>query len=163
MGKKTILWKKWHNPYKLLSDCSITEEDDGYDTDATVDLIEDDDDNNSEQESNKMMLFTALGPVPLTEYNDPGKIFNFWIGHTNFNISKPIKKIINDIDGVEILNIYTRYRFRIGVGHVFSAKDVTRNINRKISEYFRERDGQKEPLSGPDNDSTGPQCQSRNE
>lgn len=147
--KKTIAWVKWHNPYKLL-DNKKEENDDGYDNDSFVDVLEDEDKDSDINENSSLVLFTPLGPVPLNEYNDPEKIFNFWVGHSNFNITKNIKDIINKTDGVETLNVYTRYRFRIGVGKVFSAKNVTRDINRKISEYFRTNDNNEEIRSDID-------------
>jgi hypothetical protein len=148
--KKTIAWVKWHNPYKLLD--SKKKDGDGYEDDSVVDVLEDDEDHDDDDtnENSSLVFFTPLGPVPLNEHNDPEKIFNFWVGHTNFNINKDIKKIINKTDGVEVLNVFTRYRFRIGVGRVFAVKDVTRDINRRISEYFRANDNNEEVRSDID-------------
>jgi hypothetical protein len=143
--KKVISWVKWHNPYKLLELKDKESSDDGFNTEGSIDLLDDiDGENHKEPTNSGLVFFTPLGPVPLNENNDPGKIFNFWVGHTNFNISPKIKEIIRNSDGVEILNVYTRYRFRIGVGKVFSPKNVTRDINRKISEYFRSKEVQNE-------------------
>ncbi len=134
--KKTIAWEKWKNPYRLLKSSDL---DDGYDKDGNIGIDEDGEEKNTGSSGN-IVMYTPLGPVPLNDSNDPEKVFNFWVGHTNFNISKPIKKIIKKIEGVEILNIQTRYRLRIGVGKLFQAETVIVDINRKISEYFREKD-----------------------
>jgi hypothetical protein len=40
--------------------------------------------------------------------------------------------IIETTSGVETLDIFTRYRFRIGVGKAFSDSEVMRDINNKI-------------------------------
>ena len=63
-----------------------------------------------------------------------GKYFKFWIGHTNFDITPKVSDIIEKIEGVEVLNIYTRYRFRIGIGHCFKDRNVMSFIQEKINE-----------------------------
>jgi len=153
MTKKVISWQKWRNPYKPPQKKDKDSDDDGYLKNSNIDVDNDDDnDDDNSTEGQNLILFTPIGPVPLNDSNDPEKIFNFWVGHTNFNISKPIKKIINKIEGVEILNIYTRYRFRVGIGNLFQTQAVITSINRKISEYFREKtpnEEQQESCPGP--------------
>ena len=152
--KKIISWVKWKNPYRhSRKPYSDIEENDNYDV-AGINLLEkdrhnkDNEDDDEENNENRLIMFTPLGYVPLTEHNDPEKIFDFWIGHTNFNISPGIKKVINKVEGVEILNIYTRYRFRIGVAKMFVPRDVTQNINRAITAYFQENiDEEQQELS----------------
>jgi len=58
--------------------------------------------------------------------------FDCWIGHTNFDITKDIKNILNSIDGVEVMRICSRYRFFIGVGKMFDFKSVRSHIEREI-------------------------------
>ena len=58
--------------------------------------------------------------------------FDCWIGHTNFDITKDIKNILNSIDGVEVMRICSRYRFFIGVGKMFDFKNVRSHIEREI-------------------------------
>lgn len=145
MAKNTIAWEKWKNPYKLLKRHNH-DYDDGYDKypENDIDLEDEDDEKGEEPNGPTVLMFTPVGPVPLTDENDPEKLFNFWVGHTNFNITKGIKKILVKSPGVEILNIYTRYRFRVGIGKMFVPKDVINGINKTISEYFRE---EQEPTS----------------
>jgi hypothetical protein len=76
--------------------------------------------------------------VPYDEYNSASKIFNFWIGHTNFNISKPVSQIIENIEGVETLDIFTRYRFRIGIAKLFKPSEVMSSITNSIYGYLDE-------------------------
>lgn len=54
--------------------------------------------------------------------------FNCWIGYTNFNITIDIKDKLDKIEGVELLKIFTRYRFLVGVGHMFDFSDVRKRI-----------------------------------
>jgi len=75
---------------------------------------------------------TPMGIIPINESTTSGKVFNFWVGHTNFNISKPIAEVIENAEGVETLDIFTRYRFRISVGKAFDDSTVMRNINTKV-------------------------------
>lgn len=83
-------------------------------------------------------IITPMGIVPYDEYNSASKIFNFWIGHTNFNISKPVSQIIENIEGVETLDIFTRYRFRIGIAKLFKPSEVMSSITNSIYGYLDE-------------------------
>ena len=66
--------------------------------------------------------------------------YDCWIGHTNFDITPTIKKSLNNVGGVEVLKIFSRYRFFIGVGKMFDFKTVRYNIedlllNNKEDDY----------------------------
>lgn len=60
--------------------------------------------------------------------------FDCWIGHTNFDITHETKKILDSIEGIEILRILSRYRFFIGVGKMFTFTDVRSSIEEKLLE-----------------------------
>jgi hypothetical protein len=60
--------------------------------------------------------------------------FDCWIGHTNFDITNSIRDKLNKIDGIELLKIYSRYRFLIGIGHMFNFKEVRKNIEKTLIE-----------------------------
>jgi hypothetical protein len=77
-----------------------------------------------------------MGLIPYTENTASSKIFNFWVGHTNFNLSKKVVDIIEDADGVEVLDVFTRYRFRIAIGKVFDDARVMTNINDKVYKHL---------------------------
>lgn len=61
---------------------------------------------------------------------DIGMITNFdcWIGHTNFDITPDIKKNLDSVKGIEVLKIFSRYRFFIGIGKMFDFKSVRNGI-----------------------------------
>lgn len=59
--------------------------------------------------------------------------FDCWVGHTNFNITEQVKDKINKIEGVEILKIYSRYRFFVGIGRMFDFKDVRKDIEQQLT------------------------------
>lgn len=54
--------------------------------------------------------------------------FDCWIGHTNFNITLDIKDELDKIEGVELLKVFSRYRFLVGVGRMFDFTDVRKRI-----------------------------------
>lgn len=58
--------------------------------------------------------------------------FDCWIGHTNFNITTSIKDKLNEVDGVEVLNVMSRYRFFIGIGKMFDFSDVRKEIEKAV-------------------------------
>jgi len=59
--------------------------------------------------------------------------FDCWIGHTNFNITTSVKNKLNEVDGIEVLNVNSRYRFFIGIGKMFNFSDVRKNIEEAIT------------------------------
>jgi hypothetical protein len=79
------------------------------------------------------LLMTPMGFVPMTEWNNPGKIFNFWIAHTNFRITEEIQDIIDKTDGVESLDVFSPYRWRIAIGHAFNSIDVKELVRTNLS------------------------------
>lgn len=58
--------------------------------------------------------------------------FDCWMAHTNFDITPQVKEKLNNVPGVELLKICSRYRFFIGVGTMFDFSDVRKNIESTI-------------------------------
>ena len=144
--EKTIIWQKWKDPFG--------ERDDDIDVDNEYsNFYEDDDEEDDHISKNKYqeminnkqikVIATPMGIVPINENTASGKIFNFWIGHTNFNITKYIADIIEKTDGVETLDIFTRYRFRIGIGKAFTDSSVMKDIQESIYSFMDNPDDQK--------------------
>lgn len=79
------------------------------------------------------IIATKMGLVPILEHTQAGKIFNFWVAHTNFRMTKELLNIVNETDGIESLDLYTPYRWRIAIGKAFDSaavkEDVTKNLN----------------------------------
>lgn len=105
------------------------------------DLDDDDDDEDddfiseSADEDNKNMMHPAM-MLPLTSklMDDVALLstFDCWIGHTNFDITNNIKSILDSVPGVEILKILSRYRFFVGIGHMFDFANVRKDIEKAI-------------------------------
>lgn len=125
-----IVWEKWVDPYGSNLD---SVEWPGYNNNNIIDDDDEQDNNIKPPIINKVnVLATKMGIIPFNEHTDCSKIFNFWIGHTNFNITKKIADILQSIDGVETLDIFTRYRFRISFGKAFDERTIINNINNTI-------------------------------
>ena len=134
--KIKLAWEKWENILEE-EDTSIQTEKDQEETlgfeDTGLDVSAD--------------LFASLpslpkNPVVMTRmgaFSVPGPNsdnFNFWVGHTNFNIGHGVAKTIEQVDGVETLDIYTRYRMRVCIGRHFQPREVFANIESAISGYL---------------------------
>lgn len=140
----TIIWEKWYDPYGLDDqifpesdldseyDYSETELND-IDSEKIVEAMEEIEDIKDKKYKGEIKVITTpMGIIPLNDNTASNKIFNFWTGHSNFDITANILRIIEDTEGVETLDVFTRYRFRIAVGKAFDDSIVMRNINKKI-------------------------------
>lgn len=137
MNTPLIVWEKWVDPFgQEMDDAKWTDYENQIDD--SLDDIEyiDEDNDHPEHFMSDMkeikVIATPMGLMPYNELTAPGKIFNFWVGHTNFNITPKISQILEQSEGVEILDIFTRYRFRIGIGKCFSDSETMKHINDAI-------------------------------
>jgi len=133
--KKNIGWQKYEDhldkqissPFlqnimmKLMSNRFIDEE--GEDEDLESEEL-------NEANQNIMM---PISPQLISDIQVIST-FDCWIGHTNFDITNSIRDKLNKIDGIELLKIYSRYRFLIGIGHMFNFKEVRKNIEKTLIE-----------------------------
>jgi hypothetical protein len=130
-----IIWQKWVDPF--LGDDLPDKEHDPY----TAEYDEEDEgdtslDTNtpmiSSSKSSIRVIATPMGIIPINENTVSSKLFNFWVGHTNFDITKDLAEVIERTSGIETLDIFTRYRFRIAVGKAFGDSEVMRDINQRV-------------------------------
>jgi len=147
-GKENlIIWQKWADPFG--DDDPLDQLVDGLDSDVPDEYsnFTDIEHQDTEEEpgekreiiksrKNIKVMATPMGIIPVTENTASGRIFNFWTGHTNFNITRRIVNLIEETDGVETLDIFTRYRFRISVGKAFDDSIVMRCINENVYSYL---------------------------
>lgn len=138
-----IIWQKWADPFGEDDDLldtdmsSIMHQDQDVYTDDPIEDTETPNDIVSPVFSKKIrVMATPMGIIPFTDNTASSKIFNFWIGHSNFNITKKITSIIEETKGVETLDIFTRYRFRVGIGKAFKDSEVMHSINQRVYEYL---------------------------
>lgn len=162
--KYLIAWEKWADPYgeniediewpgcfgeanNILEDNKeqIYKDQDTEDEDESENWPDDDNYMSKMLKSSKpgfmkkpiRLLMTPMGVVPLTEYSTPSKVFNFWVGHTNFPITSEVYEIIDNSPGVEVLTLFSKYRLRVGVGKVFDTMKTLKNINDSLNNYLR--------------------------
>jgi hypothetical protein len=129
-----IIWQKWADPFG--QEDIENEEHDPYvgeysDEESDVDSSDDQPISPNAKQAVRVIA-TPMGIIPMNDNTMSGKLFNFWIGHTNFNLSKKIVDIIETTEGIETLDIFTRYRFRISVGKAFDDSEVMRDVNKKV-------------------------------
>lgn len=144
-NNNNIIWQKWFDPFGLDDSFEIPNElSEDFDN-FSDDMLDEEDlgspsiteqmDNyltNKKFKGKVKVIATPMGIIPLNDNTASNKIFNFWVGHTNFDITFNIASIIEHTEGVETLDIFTRYRFRVGIGKAFDDSTVMRNINNRI-------------------------------
>jgi len=101
-----------------------------------LDLLEKDQESISFEDFGQETEGTHLIAVPVSD-NIRTQIsltsdYDCWIGHTDFDITKTVAQQIETCQGVEVLNILTRYRFLIGVGRLFEFTDTRQTIEEKL-------------------------------
>lgn len=131
MKKNKFVWEKWHNP--------IEEELNSYNSMFMMpEEIEPEDELEGAAE---IIAPTIINRFPLDlinalhEKNRTLNSFDFWTLHTNFDITPSVKDTIEKTDGVETVDVLTRYRVRIGftISGVFDNSAVRQNIQRALS------------------------------
>jgi hypothetical protein len=126
--KKKFVWEKWHNPFEEEMKVSSSQP-----PENEVDFY------NEEAEEQPHHMQIQEGPPfgyisALLEHNRFLDSFDFWVLHTNFDITIDIKEFIESTPGVESLDIMTRYRARIGMtkAGLFNNTQVKQMIQNKI-------------------------------
>lgn len=148
---RTLAWEKWISPLeknieKIDPDLAeqikhrLKERDSGdpdnqfYGDLRLRDEWDDDGDDDDDDEideistslkkKNYRLLVNPFGIFVASEQVLPNASFNFWVGHTNFSITDKLAQTLEKTDGVESIDFYSRYRFRIGIGKQFKASEV---------------------------------------
>jgi len=134
-----VEWPGWdaklEGPQQAYKDSYSQEEEDKEEVDVDEGV------ENNVKPSRPVMYFqTPMGPIPFTEYTQPSKVFNFWVGHSNFNLTEGLVQALEQVDGVEIMTLFTRYRCRIGIGEMFPDREVLREVIKEAIKYTKERD-----------------------
>lgn len=140
-----LVWQKWFDPFGE-DDLDAIEEHSDFDTEELYEEENHDFEENIEETEHEAnfykkptrVVLTPMGMIPYTDNTASSKIFNFWVGHTNFNITPAIAARIEKIEGVETLDIFTRYRFRIGIGKLFDPALIMSSITENIYDYLNE-------------------------
>jgi len=76
-------------------------------------------------------------PLGIFHYEDklrPSEKFDCWIGYTNFDITQNVSDAIESVEGVEALEVMSRYTFFLGVGKMFNFRNVRTSIEELLFE-----------------------------
>lgn len=143
--KHSIMWQKWFDPFGLddnfeMSDHENSDDYDNFFADDNLDTLDQEETqgnmknflNHKKFKGKMKVIATPMGIIPVNDNTASNKIFNFWMGHTNFDITYNIARVIELTEGVETLDIFTRYRFRVGIGKAFEDSIVMRTINQRV-------------------------------
>lgn len=122
---KQIIWKLWHDPFRRAVLEKAQGEEDFEQEDGMPSL--------GGLRVGKPIyqgpaIVGPMGIIPLTEENLPSESFDLWVGHTNFDLTESVADLIECIDGVEMLRIWSRYRFWVGIGKSFEIEEVKKDI-----------------------------------
>jgi|TARA_R110000744_G_scaffold190_6_gene716 hypothetical protein len=124
--KNKIAWEKWEDidlPQMELPE--ETEEPFSPESEMEEDLM-------SQLNFGPMMpvprIRTPLGVFSIDDPLRPSKMFDCWIGHTNFDITSEIALQLEEIPGIEAFKVLSRYRFFIGVAQLFDFRDVRETV-----------------------------------
>lgn len=146
----SIIFERWLDPYSIddvkklnvgIEDSEDKDEDMYLDDD--VEFSRDGYIGNLEQDRTQQVyrikpldvIMTNIGPIPFYEHSTPSKVFNMYVGHTNFNITEKIADIIGKTPGIETLNIFTRYRFRVSIGKNFNPRQTLKLLEDSVLKY----------------------------
>ena len=127
--KKKFAWEKWYN---LLDDEVESMKQEAREEPAVF--------NEEEMENGFHGLIVPQQPPPvgfvsaIIEQNQFINSFDFWVLHTNFDITEEIRNLIESISGVESITVLTRYRVKIGLtkSGLFNNSQVKQVIQNKI-------------------------------
>lgn len=156
MSKEKIVWEKWVDPLNTnIDEVEYPGHDyPAYDEEKSFELLSTDpffedkveEYGDGEEEHLKKnvsynpmrIVSTPHGFVSLTEHSFASKNFDFWTLHYSRDITKNVEEIIEKCEGVESLNVLTRYRARIGFNRpliqagVFDINKLRKNIENSI-------------------------------
>jgi len=123
---KKIIWEKYVDPLNSNADEADWSE---FDLDEDIET--------SFAAKPIKVIQTPLGFIPTLDTSFASSNFDFWMMHTNFDITSEIVDIITTTDGVETFEIYTRYRARIGFPRsgFFRPREVMSEIQNHIKEF----------------------------
>lgn len=138
-----VYWEKWVDAYSQDEDFSEIVQDLAGEEEPDLSFEEQQQlEQQIEQQfksyRNIQTIFTPYGVLPLTEQSLASSYFKFWVGHTNFRITKSFVDIVSYVDGVESVDVFSPYRFRIGIATLFKDRVVMSEIRENMVGYMRE-------------------------
>jgi hypothetical protein len=137
--ERKITWEKFIDPLNANLDEVETP---GFGDVNIHDINEVDDDLDEEDISDKnihgiahsKLMYTQFGLLTVTNNVLACNQFDFWVMHTNFPITHDILTILDNIDGIETIEVLTKYRIRIGFpkSGLFDPHEVKLDVQNKL-------------------------------
>lgn len=123
----TIVWTRWEDIYeKIVADSKKMAE---SSKDQWTDSEGNDELEPEELYSQPLAtIMTPFGVLPIGKAILASTNLKFWIGHTNFKITRNFVKDLAEINGIEDISLLTPHRFRICIGHLFRDRQVMADI-----------------------------------
>lgn len=137
--ERKIIWLKWTDPMAPMVYAPEENYEQMMSRAAQDSFLGDEDTKYEGVGKNGNIGPCVMGPhgiIPIHESILPGKLFNFWVMHTNFDLGSiasnnlTFAQLIGTVEGVETLDVFTRYRARIAVGKTFSQDAVKTAIEK---------------------------------
>jgi hypothetical protein len=112
---KKITWEAWIDPYNSNSDKFDNKKVFNTFNPQNIDKLDlDEDEEPVFGLSPQPTIATPYGLLSITEDTIASSRFDFWLLHTNFDITEDFVSLLNQISGIETIEVFTRYRMRIG-------------------------------------------------
>lgn len=124
-ARNKIIWQYWQNPYVDMHENEYVPEEE-----AKIPLPWDD---QPQEIKVRPVVVTPMGLMPVQPFQNLTTRYQFWLGHTNFDINREVATKIEQCEGVELLDILSRYCFRIASGLAFDNGSVRTNIQRLLN------------------------------
>jgi hypothetical protein len=84
------------------------------------------------------LINTHLGIIPYCEATSYSKRFDAYLGHANFSLDKNTIKLLDKIEGIEVVDVFSRYRLRMCVGKAFEVEEVKQAIHEALNNPVNE-------------------------
>jgi hypothetical protein len=124
-----ILWRPWVDPFLPAIKKKRKKKLDDWDIAKSTFVT----DKNSD-DTIVPCLSGPMGIIPIHEGNTPSANYNFWMGDCDFDLTFGVVEKIEMVRGVETLDIFTRYRFRVAIGRAFDPKTVMQSIEEAVND-----------------------------
>lgn len=135
--KRTLTWTKFKLPPSGPSIASLDDDEDDGEEKSVWELSEEKKYKSHAERLESLIggskiLSTPLGSVHLDGTQESERLFNVWVGHTNFNLTDQHYSLIEPVQGVEALQPISRYRFQVAVGFAFDENKVKTSISEAL-------------------------------
>ena len=128
-----VYWEKWIDAFEEEDESFSEAVSEAEEELTNEELLENE--HLFQEVSHVRSIVTPFGILPLTEQTMASKHFKFWVGHSNFKLTKDFYTVIGQHPGIETLDILTPYRFRIAVGKMFTDRDVMIGVRDEMVQH----------------------------